>query len=207
MIEVKCKNCGKQIRTKFKSQLKRRKFCGHKCDIEYKNKNGLFYENQKKRKDLIEKKLKDFKQISNVKIHYKNMNEEQKKIYHILHKYLRKYKKKPLFCEECKKNKPFHLANISGLYKKDIQDYKWVCKSCHWIFDNLVTNFKEAYKKIPRNKYGRFGDEKSLGKIKCLKCKKIFEKLNSNQKYCMKCNIKYNIGHYNKKELSEMKLS
>lgn len=196
MIEIHCKNC-KRIFYSWK--IKKRKFCSQKCDRKYKRKNNLYKKNQKKRKDLIENQLKTFKQLNNIKICYKDMSDKQKKLYHTLHNYIKRYKKKPLLCERCKKNKPIHLANISGRYKKDIKDYLWVCKPCHNQIDGLVNNFKEAYKKIPRNKYGRFGEEKTLGKIKCLKCKKNCEKQNSNQKYCAKCSLKYDIGHYTKK--------
>lgn len=52
-----------------------------------------------------------------------------------LHEWVRNHKPKPEFCEECKKAKPYDLANISGEYKRDINDFKWLCRSCHMKMD------------------------------------------------------------------------
>lgn len=55
--------------------------------------------------------------------------------YKTLHQWLRRHKPKPKVCEICKKNKPRVVANISGQYKRDIRDYKWLCDKCHYHFD------------------------------------------------------------------------
>jgi len=51
--------------------------------------------------------------------------------YGALHRWVKRRKPKPKFCENCGKRKPFEVANISGKYKRDINDYKWLCRSCH----------------------------------------------------------------------------
>ena len=48
-----------------------------------------------------------------------------------LHEWIRKYKPKPEFCEECKIKPPYDVANISQQYKRDINDFRWLCRSCH----------------------------------------------------------------------------
>jgi len=48
-----------------------------------------------------------------------------------LHVWVRKNKLKPKLCVDCKKAKPYDLANISQEYKRDINDFKWLCRSCH----------------------------------------------------------------------------
>ena len=48
-----------------------------------------------------------------------------------LHEWVRKNKPKPKLCVDCKKAKPYDLANISQEYKRDINDFKWLCRSCH----------------------------------------------------------------------------
>ncbi len=48
-----------------------------------------------------------------------------------LHQWIKNHKPKPKFCEICKKNKPYDLANISGKYKRDINDFEWLCRKCH----------------------------------------------------------------------------
>lgn len=66
--------------------------------------------------------------------------------YEALHQWIRRNKPKTNFCEECKIKKPFDVANISGEYKRDINDFKWLCRSCH---------MKEPYRKIRKIKQSR----------------------------------------------------
>lgn len=33
---------------------------------------------------------------------------------------------------------PYELANISGQYKRDTNDFQWVCRSCHTKIDNKM---------------------------------------------------------------------
>lgn len=54
-----------------------------------------------------------------------------------LHHWVRKNKPKVELCEMCGKKKKLDLANISGKYKKDINDYEWLCRSCHKIKDTF----------------------------------------------------------------------
>lgn len=68
-----------------------------------------------------------------------------------VHQWVRKHKPKPMLCEECHKNEPFDLANISGEYKRDINDYRWLCRKCHLESDGRLEN---------RDEKGRF-------KVKC----------------------------------------
>lgn len=43
---------------------------------------------------------------------------------------------KPEFCEECKKVQPYDLANIKNHnYTRNVEDYKWLCRSCHKKLD------------------------------------------------------------------------
>lgn len=52
-----------------------------------------------------------------------------------LHYWIRRYKPISNFCEKCQEEKKVELANISGEYKRNINDYKWLCKSCHTKMD------------------------------------------------------------------------
>ena len=109
----------------------------------YKNKE-LAKKNKKERLKKNKKKRKDWKR----KISKNHLNDEKpewkgdKVGYKDLHKWIRKNKPKPNLCEECNKKPPFDIANISGKYKRDIKDYKWLCRSCHRLND-----FKKGYKK------------------------------------------------------------
>lgn len=52
-----------------------------------------------------------------------------------LHNWIRRHKPKIEFCERCNEIKELELANISGNYKRDIDDFKWLCYSCHMKMD------------------------------------------------------------------------
>lgn len=56
--------------------------------------------------------------------------------YRWLHYWVNKNLPKPEFCEECKTRPPYDASNISGEYRRDLSDYRWLCRSCHWKYDN-----------------------------------------------------------------------
>ena len=103
-------------------------------------------------------------------------------------------------CSICKSNKFIH--NHHSDYRKPLNIIV-LCASCHRKLHKAEKNFKKAYLRTERNKYGRFGKEKPISVIKCSNCKNSFEKNNPNQYLCRECSLKLNIGHYSKKELKE----
>jgi hypothetical protein len=136
---------------------------------------------KRKKKWTIERRLnrsKQFKKLYNsgIKMGYKKKNQMWKKRetemwaeknpqwkgdkvgYEGLHSWVRRNKPKPEFCEICNKRKPYDLANISGEYKRDINDFKWGCRKCHMKsdgrYDIAINNLKKAEKK--RDKNGRY---------------------------------------------------
>ena len=60
-----------------------------------------------------------------------------------LHRWIKKNKLKPKTCEICEMNEPLDLANISGEYKRDINDYQWLCRKCHMESDGRMNNRNE----------------------------------------------------------------
>ena len=60
-----------------------------------------------------------------------------------LHIWIRKHKQKPEVCEICKNKRPFDVANISQNYKRDINDFLWLCRSCHIKQDGRIKNLKQ----------------------------------------------------------------
>jgi len=66
--------------------------------------------------------------------------------YITLHHWVTRHKPKPLLCSKCKKIPPYDLANISGEYKRDINDFKWLCRSCHMREDGRMNNLKQFQK-------------------------------------------------------------
>ena len=73
--------------------------------------------------------------------------------YSAIHKWVARNKPKPKYCSKCGKKGRLELANISGKYKREINDYKWLCIKCHRDMDKW---FKKIMKKVVRGKDGRF---------------------------------------------------
>ncbi|HEC65687.1 MAG TPA: hypothetical protein ENI23_10350 [bacterium] len=71
--------------------------------------------------------------------------------YYALHEWIRRQLGKPRKCSKCgtKKAKRYEWANISGEYKRDVDDYIRLCKSCHHKYDKI-------WKKRKRNTKGQF---------------------------------------------------
>ena len=114
----------------------------------YKNKDFLIEEHINKNKNGLEisREFKIPKSTINYWLNKFKISRGRKKInlrekngmwkgdkvgYCALHNWIEYNKSKPEFCEECKKNKHYDLANISGKYKRDINDFEWLCRSCH----------------------------------------------------------------------------
>jgi len=73
-----------------------------------------------------------------------------------LHGWVRRNKPKPKLCEICHKEKKLEISNISGEYKRDINDYKWLCRKCHMNSDGRLKSFKNGWKNRKRTKKGYF---------------------------------------------------
>jgi len=70
-------------------------------------------------------------------------NPEKRRRYHKIHNWIRRRKPKQKYCTICNEySKRIELANISGEYKKDINDYLWLCVDCHRLFDRLNQTHK-----------------------------------------------------------------
>jgi len=64
--------------------------------------------------------------------------------YRALHAWVVRNKPKSMFCEKCGKiTNKLDCSNISGEYKRDIGDYRWLCRSCHMREDGRITNLKQ----------------------------------------------------------------
>lgn len=55
-----------------------------------------------------------------------------------LHVWVKSRKSKPAFCQRCGEREPQDLANISQEYKRDPDDYEWLCRTCHMIEDGRM---------------------------------------------------------------------
>lgn len=79
-----------------------------------------------------------------------------------LHLWVRKHFSKPEKCMMCDKKPPKDLANITGIYNRDFNNWAYFCRKCHMLFDNIIERnlkpfTKDNYIKTDRDpKTGRF---------------------------------------------------
>lgn len=71
--------------------------------------------------------------------------------YNGLHIWIHRHKSRSKndLCEKCNKRGRLDAANISGKYKRNIDDFQWLCRKCHMEGDGRME------KLIERNKNGR----------------------------------------------------
>jgi hypothetical protein len=91
-----------------------------------------------------------------------------------LHQWIKRYKPKILLCECCNTNKSYDLANISQEYKRELNDWEWLCRKCHMTKDKRLL----ALAKV--------SNSRKLKNIYCLICGKNFHPKLSITKYCSK---------------------
>lgn len=122
MMVKKCEDCEKDISL---TALRCKSCSNRNREITTTNWKGL--------KRSKESKLK----ISKAKLGSKNPAWKGDNVgYKQLHFWIRKHKPKLNHCEMCKrKGLELDLANISRKYKRDINDFWWLCKKCHAKFD------------------------------------------------------------------------
>lgn len=83
-----------------------------------------------------------------------------------IHEWIKMMLGKPSECVKCKSsdiNKMYHWANISGQYKRDINDWQRLCVKCHSKYDL---------------------EKRKIIKIKCLVCGKEVETKSKKRKFC-----------------------
>ena len=67
--------------------------------------------------------------------------------YETLHDWVSRHKGRPKQCEMCDLNDPnrkYHWANISGEYKRDLDDFIRLCVPCHKKLDLLRSKIKRS---------------------------------------------------------------
>jgi len=64
--------------------------------------------------------------------------------YVAIHHWVARHKDKPSFCEMCGEKEPYDLSNVSGEYKRDVNDYQWVCRKCHQVSDGRYERLKNS---------------------------------------------------------------
>ena len=119
MIKLKCKHCSEAIKT-YPCRVGKKRFCSQRC-------NGL----------------------ANKKVHFRSGHgnplwKAGTVGVMALHNWVRRHKKRPTLCECCKKKPPIDLANVSQEYKRDIDDFEWLCRRCHMAKDGRLKKIAAA---------------------------------------------------------------
>lgn len=57
-----------------------------------------------------------------------------------MHEWLRNYLPKPDICQRCHVRKPEDVANVTKIYKRDFNNWEWMCQLCHIEYDGLSKN-------------------------------------------------------------------
>ena len=55
--------------------------------------------------------------------------------YGALHDWVKSHLPKPKLCQNCRAERKLDLANVSGKYKRDLADWRWLCRKCHMKSD------------------------------------------------------------------------
>lgn len=72
--------------------------------------------------------------------------------YKSLHEWVRLHLIAPKICAVCTTTGRLDAANISGMYLRDLSDWRWLCRSCHMKDDGRLTTLQENKVLYFRNK-------------------------------------------------------
>jgi len=116
--------------------------------------------------------------------------------YQALHEWVRRNKPQPEFCESCNKNKSYEVANISQKYKRNINDYEWLCRSCHMKKDRRISKLhKISHVSLKlKGKWARWVNS-------CISCGKN-DKPYKARGLCITCYESFRYYFFVKKELT-----
>lgn len=65
--------------------------------------------------------------------------------YRSIHSWVGNHKPKSTCCEQCNaQGIRLEAANISKQYHRDIEDYRWLCVSCHRAYDNAGSKIRNT---------------------------------------------------------------
>ncbi len=117
---------------------------------EFKKGQESFFKGRRHKLSSIEKiKIARTKQIGENHPQWKGNNVQRGS----LHTWMNKRLKKPLVCEYCNKIKPLDLANKSQEYRRDVNDWLWLCRKCHHNYDkeSYINSYVKGWKTRRRN--------------------------------------------------------
>ena len=132
-----CTKCEKVLPATLEFFYKQHNDLMSSC-IECKKKNSQ--KDHERNKEHIQQRKREYRERNYDKVRaqeraYRERTKER--AYHLsrIHNWIRYHKPKQEYCTICNEERKLELANISGNYEKNIDDYHWLCKKCHVKFD------------------------------------------------------------------------
>lgn len=59
-----------------------------------------------------------------------------------LHAWVRSRLAEPKLCEMCNERPPHDLANKTGIYNRDLENWYYLCRKCHMVSDGRIKNLR-----------------------------------------------------------------
>lgn len=94
-----------------------------------------------------------------------------------LHKWVEHQLGRPDECSSCQRKSKVDLANISQQYKRDLNDWEWLCRKCHMQKDGRIDNFIKHHWNYPKST------------VKCVNCQTL--STHKARGLCHKCYNKF----------------
>ncbi len=172
----KCQYLGSKLKSKIcpvcKKEFQPKKSKQIHCDIQcYSKSEKLNYE------------AKNSKLIKNNEDNKYHLGHLKTNVgYGALHDWVRYHKEKTGLCYICGSNesgykdRDFDLANISGEYKRDIDDFVWLCQRCHRKFDKIKRKQPYIVMGVEAKSNG-YLDKIEKAKCQWLLANKVFNKI------------------------------
>lgn len=76
-----------------------------------------------------------------------------------LHEWVRKYLPQPELCQICNLKPSFDLANITGLYNREFENWKYLCRGCHMKSDGRLDLIHKSRPAWNKGKTGIYSEE------------------------------------------------
>jgi hypothetical protein len=103
--------------------------------------------------------------------------------YNAVHAWVRRRLPKPDLCVKCRKVPPVDMANVSGMYLKELTDWEYLCRRCHMESDGRNKKLRDS------GRASKFPDKT------CLFCLVEFHPEKLGMKYCSRdCYFKFKVS-------------
>ena len=134
---------------------------GRECWYIFKHKKTAFWKGKKQPEELIKKRSDAIRGERNGSWKGNDVGIVA------LHYYVRKRLPKPELCMICETIPPHDLANITGIYNRELKNWAWFCHKCHMIYDNILERNLLRFNRLKHEKYEKSIQSENLICIRC----------------------------------------